>query len=319
MKEHQTIRSILKSHEPPLVLATLCIKQGPSYRGVGARMVSDGNKILSGSISGGCIEGDLLLKIEKVIKTGQTQLVHYDLRNDATDPFGYGMGCDGTFSVLLQDSSQYPPYCQSIDLVCEKRQSVFLATNLLEGPSLGDQKVYYQKPDALPNFLYEEFHPPISLVLFGGGRDVEPLVAIAGILGWHIYLTDYRKGYHYENIQSHWVTTIHGSIEDIMEQVPFDGSTAFISMTHQLERDVEIASKVLKTKCFYIGLMGHQNRLKDSSSANLRQDLRFYSPIGIDIAAKEPSEIALSICSEILALYNGGGGISLSPASETLS
>ncbi len=83
MKEHQTLRAILKSHDLPLVLSTLCMKKGPSYRGVGARMVSDGNKILSGSISGGCIEGDLLLKMKEVLKTGQSQLIPYDLSNDA--------------------------------------------------------------------------------------------------------------------------------------------------------------------------------------------------------------------------------------------
>ena len=319
MKEHQTLRAILKSHDLPLVLSTLCMKKGPSYRGVGARMVSDGNKILSGSISGGCIEGDLPLKMKEVLKTGQSQLIPYDLSNDAVDPFGYGMGCDGTFSVLLQGPLQYALYCQSIDLVCEKRESVCLTTNLMDGPSLGEQKVYHHKPDELPGFLYEEFHPQISLILFGGGRDVEPLVALAGILGWHVYLTDYRKGYLLEKLQSPWVTTIHGSIEQIMKQISFDSSTAFVSMTHQLEKDTEMVSKVMETQCFYIGLMGHRDRLKGLSGTVLKQDSRFYSPIGLDLGAKEPSEIALSLCSEILALYNDGKGIPLSNGSRTLS
>ena len=69
MKEHQTLRAALKSTKLPLVLATLCKKVGSSYRGIGARLVSDGTKILTGSISGGCIEADLVLKAKDLLKT----------------------------------------------------------------------------------------------------------------------------------------------------------------------------------------------------------------------------------------------------------
>jgi len=316
MKEHQTLRAVLKSTELPLVLATLCKKVGSSYRGIGARLVSDGTRILSGSISGGCIEADLVLKAKDLLKTRQSQLISYDLTSEAEDPFGYGMGCDGTISVLLQDSFQFEPYCQAIDLACKNRQEVYLTTNLTEGSNLGEQKIFYKKPDEDSEILLEQFTPPISLVLFGGGRDAEPFIGVASILGWHVYLCDYRKGHLPEDLRSPCVTAIHGSPQQIIQQVPFDKSTAFVAMTHQLGMDIEMVSEVMKTESFYIGLMGHRQRLRDLSLTGLKQDARLYSPIGLDLGAREPSQIALSLCSEILAIYNGTKGSSLSAISK---
>ena len=318
MKEHQSITSILKSTQLPLVLATLCKKEGPSYRGLGARLVSDGEKILSGSISGGCIESDLLTKAREVLQTAESQLVAYDLRNDTEDPFGYGMGCDGSISVLLQPPLQYMPYCEAVDLASETRQNIYLATSLIEGSNLGEQRIFYKMPKELHGLLLEEVTPPIALVLFGGGRDATPLVDLAGLLGWKVYLTDYRKGQLPEDLQFPWVTTIHGSVQQIMEQVPFDRSTAFVSMTHQLKMDIAMVYEVMKTESFYIGVMGHRDRLRDITLNTLKQDTRLHSPVGLDLGAKEPSQIALSICSEILALYNGTKGIPLSANDRAL-
>ena len=131
----------------------------------------------------------------------------------------------------------------------------------------------------LPNgeTLIEIIRPPRSIVIFGSGNDVEPLTRLAGVIGWNADV----------------VTT-----RDPVDLTNYD---AAVVMTHNFERDIEIATLLNSSPLAYIGILGPKSRGDEILAAigASPRDARFHSPIGLDIGGETPSEIALSIIAEI--------------------
>lgn len=299
MTELETITAALAASGGGAVLATLVRVDGSAYRGPGARMVvlADGRAI--GAISGGCLEQDVRAHAEQVRAAGRPRLVSYDLTRDDDAPWGLGMGCNARLDVLLEPCpGGVPAWIADLNAAQARREAVVLATRY-EGEPLG-KRALRVLPDgvsdrtrAAEGVLHEYLPPPIAVVACGDGPDTAPLVDLATALGWHARAVG--KDAHL------------GAL---------DPRSAAVVMTHHYARDLALLEELLPSSAGYVGVLGPRARterlLADARASGVhvgdQARARLHAPVGLDIGAETPQEIALAIAAEVRAVFAGREG-----------
>ncbi len=238
MKE---IEDIINSYDEAVkagrktALATVVHVDGSSYRRPGARMLITEDGMLTGAISGGCLEGDALRKALLVIMQQQSMLVTYDTSDEEDAVIGLGLGCNGIIQVLIEpvDAGNKENPINFLKMVAGKKQKSSLVTlfNLqnrknsqpgtclllaedgqVSGSSIfikdeliaGAKDALRNQQSTFHNYTTEKFQftafteyipPAISLVILGAGNDILPLVTMADVLGWKTTVIDGRPAY----------------------------------------------------------------------------------------------------------------------------
>lgn len=255
---------------PRGVLVTIVRTHGSTYRRAGARAVIGEDGRATGAISGGCLERDLAERIKPWLADMQPRLVIYDSTRADDLVFGMGLGCRGVLELLVEpfDAAHPPPL---LAFRWNGRQPVEWTTTLPDGET-----------------LVELIAPERALIVFGGGPDVPPLLALARQIGWRVDAVTTR------------------------DPVDVSGYDAAVVMTHNFARDVDILRTLLASRIGYIGLLGPRTR-GDELLAELgaTRDARIFSPVGLDLGAETPEEIALSIVAEMQAVLSGRSGRAL--------
>lgn len=178
-------------------------------------------------------------------------------------------------------------------------------------------KTYHLSAGSVEVFI-EVIQPSVPLVIFGAGHDAVPVVRFAKELGWHVTVVDSRDAYATKTRFPLADTIILSRPDSIGVRVPLHPETVAVVMTHNYLHDKELLKTLLLSPLRYIGLLGPKHR-SDRILQELREEgiqltnaqlSRLYSPVGLDIGADEPEEIALSIVAEIRAvLANRSGGL----------
>ena len=334
----------LQKLEQTAALATLVKVEGSAYRRPGARMLitSDGQQI--GTISGGCLESDVKERSQEVLKTGITSLVKYDTTSEEDLIWGLGLGCQGVAYILIEKLKVGDINALStIDNCLSTRQAGAVATVFkTEGTTIkiGDrlllnpdgsivstitnaelekivlrdlQLVLQQQKSATQVYNFsklkaevflEVIQPSVSLVIFGAGFDVLPVVYFAKQLGWYITVIDPLARPQTVERFKECDRVILGSADEASSRIEFDDRIA-VAMSHNYLYDLEFLQTLNTIPLKYLGILGPKKRTN-----RLLQDLRYegyslpelYSPVGLDIGANNPEEIALSIIAEIQAV-----------------
>jgi len=159
--------------------------------------------------------------------------------------------------------------------------------------------------------------PPVTLMIFGAGPDAGPLVRLAKELGWHVTVTDGRPAYLRREFLPLADELLLSHPAEASETPPIPRGAAVVIMTHNFNNDVAIAGRLFRSGAAFIGLLGPRAKA-DMLMARLEADgivptseelARFHSPVGLDIGAETPEEIALAIVAEIqAALHDRAGG-----------
>jgi len=187
------------------------------------------------------------------------------------------------------------------------------------------QTVLQQKPRIESHFVdgreikafYDPVQPPWRLLVLGAGADAIPLVQCAKALGWHVTVADHRPGY----IKPERFPRVDHLLKTLPEQIgaelALDRFDALVLMTHNIEYDQRYLQAVSHCRIPFIGLLGPAHR-KDRLLQSLGGEAsriadRVFGPVGLDIGAETPEEIALSIMAGIHAALNGRSGQALSP------
>ena len=360
MKEIKTIVENLKisnSKGLKAALATVVKVYGSSYRRPGARMLIREDGFWFGSVSGGCLEGDVISKAKEVMKTGKSQLFKYDTRQNAKNAFGMGYGCNGLLEILIEP----------IDYN-ENNQSLSILNHLLTVQGLqGLSTIYYSEDDEITTLgeryhsngtgfirnaalaqlvendlktaieanetlskaykidskkvkvLHEVFQPKLNILIYGAVFHVIPFMRIANELGYNVHVTD-----SFDPIQPVWnfpnsdeITIMdEAEVNVLIENTP---NLAVVFLTHNFFYIKEELPKVLKSDAPYIGILGSRKKTqKILREAEVNDDnystselAKIHYPIGLDIGANTPEEIALSIIAEIRAFFSNKTGESL--------
>ena len=338
----------------PTAIATLVKVEGSSYRRPGARMLLTIDGCIAGSLSGGCLEQDVLEQAQDVMASGRPRLVDYDTSHDADILWGIGTGCKGRVQVfieplfhssliaflseclrantpgvlvtLFQDDVQESDAAISAQLQLHPDDSIThtlsdasLVTQIMnEARSALTQKrsTNTQYASTLGRFeaLIEVIQPPISLIICGAGYDAVPLAQFAKSLGWRVTLVDHRPAYATFARFPSADAVILADATALQDQITLSDRTAAVIMTHHYLHDLAYLKTLLPSSAQYIGLLGSRQRSQqilqalDWQIATASQQQRLYSPVGLDIGAETPDEIALSILAEIQTVFSNRAG-----------
>ena len=282
-------------------LATVVHVEGSSYRRPGARMLIEDNGQLTGTISGGCLEGDALRKALLAINQRRNKLVTYNSIDEDDIEFGVQLGCNGIVHILFEpidpEDANHPIALLEKSFL-QKKNAVLVTLFSLKnfhGPQPGtcfyydgemihhtveDHNLAFKiKEDArsvLDNrtslhktynddewsAFVELIQPPVSLIIVGAGNDAIPLVEMASVLGWNITLVDGRSTHATRQRFPKATAIIVGKPEEAVKQVMTDERSFIVLMTHNYNYDVEMMRLMLQKNMRYIGALGPKKRLQ---------------------------------------------------------
>jgi xanthine/CO dehydrogenase XdhC/CoxF family maturation factor len=261
------------------VVATVVGVDGSTYRGAGARMVvrADGSTV--GAVSGGCLEADIVARAAERLAAGSSELVHYDTRTSDDGVFGLGMGCQGVIDVRLEPLSS-DALRSEIERLAELRE-----------------------------------RSAVRLLVCGAGNDAIPVVRLAAMAGWLVTVVDHRPSFASAERfpDAERVLRLDSSQPEgaLASAVRLDTFAAAVVMGHAAAHDRARLHELLAgTTMRYIGVLGPRRRtleLLDGAPGVERGAIpsNVYAPVGLDIGAETPDEIALAIVAECAAALAG--------------
>ncbi len=309
MKELQDIHRLLQAGPEPLALATLVRVEGSSYRRPGARLLTDGHRVLRGSLSGGCLEGEVLGRAREVLADGQPRLLTYDLRGDADLVWGSGMGCEGVLTVRVEWLRGVPDWMATVASEWEARRPVRLG---LSARAEVAPRVLAEGEEALE--VVEVLPPPLALWLWGGDEDSRLLVDLAKGLGWSVGVVDHRPAFVTRDRFPGADALKAGHPAQVIPGLPLDARSAAVLLTHNYLKDQEALRGLLATPVGYVGLMGSRARCARMLAELGTPDRRLHAPVGLDLGSRAPEAVALAILAEVQGALMGGTGRPLSEA-----
>ena len=299
-----------------VVVATVIETWGSAPRGAGSQMVVDGAGAMMGSVSGGCVEGAVVLEAGEVLQTGKGRLLTYGV-SDA-DAFAVGLACGGTIRILLQPVLDLR-LLTDLQMRQAALQPVALVTDLsdlsmrLVGPE--DAQVAARLASDQSGIddgrFIAVYNPPLRLIVVGAVHIAQALMTMAQLCDYATVLIDPRTAFGAEarfpghDIMTDWP-------DAALTHLQPDARTAIVTLTHDPKLDDPALISALRSPAFYVGCLGsrrtHAKRLERLTAAGLTAPelQRLHAPVGLHIGARTPAEIALSVVAQVTAVLRLG-------------
>ena len=314
------LNQLLKGAES-FVLATVIETWGSAPKPVGSMLVVNKLGHIFGSVSGGCVEGSVITEALDILDTNDCKLLTFRVSDG--DAFQVGLACGGEIKILLEPISEENTTVSknlktfldeyfngnlviySIDLTTFERWVTKVNDEGFAKIPMDplNKRTSFKLDDTFFSVLY----PRLKLIIVGAVHIAQYLVNLAEIFEHQILIVDPRSAFATKarfptaKILTEWPDTA-------LDEIELDQDSALITLTHDPKIDDIALEKALKSDCYYIGSLGSKrthakrlDRLKLLGFTN-NQLNRIKGPIGLDIGAKTPSEIALSIMAEIIAV-----------------
>lgn len=326
-------------------IATVIGISGSAYRRPGARFLVEDDGCTLGGVSGGCLEADVCEVGRSVMRTGFARLLHYDTGADDQVVWGLSLGCYGSVDVFIQPidlpgaGDRFAPIRTLLT-----RGDPFAVCTIVEGPTDVGRSVAVNHEGLvvasaeLPNLdrelgrvasaclstgvsmlervdsrlvFGEVFSPPPTLIVCGAGGDARPLVSHAADAGFAVTVIDHRRAF-LSAERFPVARLIDRRPEDDPTPLRVDSNTAIVVMTHSIAHDREWLRRFLQTDAWYIGVLGPRARRDEIlRQIGVENTGRVFGPIGLDLGAEGPEQIAISIVAELLAVRTGRAAIHL--------
>jgi xanthine/CO dehydrogenase XdhC/CoxF family maturation factor len=311
-----------------VALATLVRLEGSSYRREGARLLIAANGEYAGSISGGCLEAEVIRKAAWLVREGAV-VERYSTLFDDTAEIPYGLGCGGTVDVLLEPAGtpEFAALMQAMEASL-RGQSFTVITTLHTGGhplrrtiqtgngelATGNSLAEAGRSQPAETFR-EVLHPPQRLLIFGAGDDARPMVQMAALMGWNVTVIDSRSQWAKpECFPEAERVLCAASLNDL----GIGTRDAAVIMSHSYEQDRAWLAALLPLGVRYLGLLGARHRsalLVAEASAILGWDVAracdgLFAPVGLDLGGDGADSIALATIAEIKACSEGKLGVS---------
>ena len=318
MKELQAIvRALVAPDASESVLATLAIVEGSSYRRPGARLLVTAAGTRLGSVSGGCLEEDVLARARNVLATGRAETVVYDTTTENDLVWGVGLGCHGIVRVVLERLPPRPAWAVTLAENFTARRPTPLAVVHRAGDDaqLGTRLATELPEGKMPGaeIFFNTIAPPTALFLFGAGDDAQPLAQLAHELGWHVTIADPRAAFATAARFPQAHALVVAPAAELAERAAPDLDALAVVMTHHYVHDVPLLRALLTRSLAYLGLLGPKKR-SEKILADLARDglvltpamrARLHAPVGLDLGADTPPQVALAIVAEMQAVLAG--------------
>jgi len=316
MSEIEKIVTLLTDrNDIPAVLATLVAVEGSSYRRPGARLVlfADGRRF--GSISGGCLEDDVILRAEQVLQSGESQLITYDTSSENDLIWGMGLGCSGVVQIVIESIPVERPRWLSV-LAENLRNRLPSALRVRYGAPafMGTSLIDAVSSSSAPKKSFEQvIMPSPALTLFGAGDDALPLVKLAKLVGWHVTVVDSRRAYCARDRFPEADAIVVTPPESLADHLSFDTGAFVVVMTHRFLEDLKLLAALLPLPLAYLGIVGSRQRTNrllaqlqgEQPALSTNALKKLYAPVGLDLGGATPEAVALSILAEIQCRLTG--------------
>ncbi|WP_313707178.1 XdhC family protein [Massilia sp.] len=290
-------------------LVTVVKTWGSSPRPIGATLAVRGDGRVIGSVSGGCIEDDLIenVRAKGISPDARPHIVSYGISAD--DAHRFGLPCGGTIELAVEPlhaGSGLPELLQRLEggELLERRLDLNSGAVTL-GPAA---------PGAVLRVENESLHtvhgPRWRLIIIGAGPLSRFLAQVASGMDYRVSVCDPREEYRADwNLPG--VELLHAMPDDVVIEARLDARSAVVALTHDPKLDDLALMEALKSDAFYVGAIGsrlnnakRRERLKLFDLTDAELD-RLHGPIGLYIGSKTPAEIAIAILAEMTAIKNG--------------
>lgn len=302
------------------VLASVVETWGSAPRRAGSQLAVSGDGLIMGSVSGGCVEGAVVEEAALALADGQSRVLTFGV-SDA-DAFAVGLACGGTIRVLVE------PVCATglpVDMLeqivaarAEKRALAYGVHLESWARGLGREGAMAEALRLDRAGMVEDgrfvlpYNPPLRLIIVGAVHIAQALVGMARLCGWAPVVIDPRTTFGAaarfpgEELLDEWPDAALASLAP-------DARTAVVTLTHDAKLDDPAIHAALASDCFYLGCLGskrtHAKRLDRLRAAGVSeaQIARIHAPVGLDLGAANPGEIALSVMAQITQVLRQGG------------
>jgi len=306
---------------------------GSAPRPIGSRFMMTSAGDMEGSVSGGCVENDVFVRLESVLSNGRPELVGYGIADD--EAFAVGLACGGRIQVYLEDQTISDVLDAIEDLI--EREGLGTLAVVVGGPDVGSSAVLEDGqvmlgelpvaviPDVLTDaavlnergesltleygeheVYLETVAPPNRLVIFGAVHIGQELAQVAHQLGYHVTVSDARPAFLTEERFPTADRLVPGWPDQV--DIEFARNTAVVVLSHDARFEDPLWPSLLTSQAPYIGAMGSKGTA-DKRSQRLMNDgystdavARIHGPIGLSIGADTPAEVAVAIMAEIVSV-----------------
>ena len=306
-----------------VAIATVVETWGSAPRPAGSQLVIDRDAAMEGSVSGGCVEGAVIVEAIEAMADGKARLLDYGVSDD--EAFAVGLACGGRIRVLVEPVGPVLTEALLSDLVAARarREAVALVTDL--APDAEGAERYLALPPAFTDRFRMDrsgvevdgrtfvaiHNPPLRMIVVGAVHIAQPLVAMARLAGYDPVIVDPRPAFGAaarfpgETILEDWP-------DEALAAHGLDPRTAVVTLTHDPKLDDPAIMAALGSDVFYLGCLGstrtHAKRVARLEEAGFAPDqiARIHAPVGLNIGGRSPADIAISIMAQITATLRQG-------------
>ena len=292
----------------PVAIATVVQTWGSAPRPIGSWLAIRQDGQVAGSVSGGCVEDDLIRRVQTEILTKATpEMVVYGVSQQEAARFG--LPCGGTLRLLVEPKPELAVLEKLLEQISAHqitRRTVNFSSgkSILSAGSRLDQFVCNEQE------MQTTYGPRWRMIIIGAGQLSLYTADFALASDFEVIVIDPREEYA-EGINREDLTFIKGMPDDVLLEIGVDQHTAVIALTHDPKLDDMALMEALKSPAFYVGALGSKKNTQKRKERLLEFDLgqeqvdRLHGPVGLYIGALTPPEIAVSILAEVIAVKYG--------------
>ena len=317
-----------------IALATVIQTWGSAPRKIGSHMAFTLSGKITGSVSGGCVENAVIEAGMQALKTNHPQLLHFGVADETA--WEVGLACGGSIDVFVQplDAQMF----QELQKIITNEERAIHVTVIGGADELLGKQILIQEDRIIFGSLGNEIdshvlslspeisapqqlaigdaqlfinviRPAPTLIIVGGVHIAIALASLAKTIGYHTILIDPRKAWANETRFPNVDKLIQSWVDDAFQQVSINPSTAIAVLTHDPKIDDPAIKLALNSSAFYVGALGskttnakRRERLLSDGVSESQMD-KVHAPIGLNIGAQNPEEIALAVMSQIVQTF----------------
>jgi xanthine dehydrogenase accessory factor len=306
-----------------IAVARVVATRRSAPRPVGSKLIVSETGELAGSVSGGCVESEVVEAAREVLAGGEPRLLTFGISDDLA--LSVGLPCGGEIDVWL-DEPEAQLLAKLADVARAERRAVFFVDLddgsqrlVLDGDNdVADELIRSGHSKIVElhgrRLFADVFGPPPRLFVYGAVDTADALCAAAKAIGWRTIVADARGRFATRERLPHADDILVAWPEEALAQVAPDHTTAILVLTHDDKFDLPLLAGALATEAYYIGALGSRRNQERRRERLLEAGLdeaeleRISGPAGLDIGAHTPAETAVSMLAEIMAVRAGRDG-----------
>jgi xanthine dehydrogenase accessory factor len=290
-----------------VAVATVIDTMRSAPRQPGAKMVIRESGRFHGSVSGGCVEADLVERAKNMFAGAEGGVVQYGVSD--SDAFEVGLSCGGQIDVWLEEAD--PAVWREVRALLDEDAYGMLYTNTATGAKRLERGVLEETGLREDGTFAEVIEGPLRVMIFGAAEAAEHLCAYGRQLGWRTTVVDARPALATPERVPSADAVIKAWPDEVVDRI--DERTIVVTLSHEERLDIPAIAAALEHNARYVGAIGARRTQERRRKALLELGVpeadieRIHGPAGIDLGGRAPAQVALAIAAEIVSVTSAGG------------